>query len=484
MISMKFGLSILIASVVFSVTLMHSRVAANEEIPAPVQTQAVVLKGAVIHPVSGPDIADGEIVFEDGKITALGRGLTLPEGAKVIDATGKHIYPGLISAHTVLGLTEIQSVRGTADIAEPGTINPNARAQVAINPDSELLPVARANGVLTALAVPKTQDGLISGLSTLVHLDGWTWEQMTVKPTVGLHVFWPELRIEKDPRYPQTPEEQQKDIDRRLRELRDTFDAARAYARASEARTERRTDVRFAAMLPVLRGEIPVFVHANDIRQIESAVQWTAAEHLKLVIVGGQDAWRVTDLLKEHDVPVIVSPVNALPLRRWEGYDAAYANAGKLQAAGVRFCIANDGSDFEAAHERNLPYQAAQAAAHGLPREEALRAVTLYPAQILGVADRTGSLDVGKEATLIVTTGDPLEIFAVEGSHVERGDRPLASEKYSSRISGGRTCSVARELANKYEQFSLRHHLDPEQTDRNLQGRAGGVPLGGGSHHR
>ncbi len=406
---------------------------ASDELPAPAQSQPVVLRGATIHPVSGPEIPAGEIIFEHGKITGIGRDLPVPDGAKIIDVTGKHIYPGLISAHTVLGLTEVQSVRGSSDVTEVGAVNPNARAQVAINPDSELLPVARANGILTALAVPKTADGLISGISTLIHLDGWTWESMTVKADVGLHVFWPDLRIDRDPRYPQTPEEQQKQIDARQRHLQDTFDSARAYQKGLEAGGNELADVRLAAMLPVLKGDMPVFVHAADVRQIEAAVRWAASERLKLVIVGGQDAWRVTDLLKQHDVPVIVSPVNALPLRRWEAYDTAYANAGKLQAAGVRFCIANDGSDFEAAHDRNLPYQAAQAAAHGLPRDEALKSVTLYPAQILGVGDRLGSLEVGKDATLIVTTGDPLEIMTqVEAAYID--GRPVDLSNRQTRL--------------------------------------------------
>lgn len=413
--------------------LIASGVRASDELPAPPQSQPIVLRGATIHPVTGADIPGGDILFEKGKITGVGRDLALPADVKIVDATGKHIYPGLISAHTVLGLTEVQSVRGSTDIIEAGTVNPNARAQVAINPDSELLPVARANGVLTALAVPKTDDGLISGVSTLIHLDGWTWESMTVKADVALHVFWPELRINEGPRYPQTPEEQQTQIDARLRHLQETFNTARAYRKAIETGSGPRADVRLAALLPVLNGEMPVFVHAGDIRQIEAAVRWAVNERLKLVIVGGQDAWRVTDILKQFDVPVIVSPVNALPLRRWEGYDTAYANAGKLQAAGVRFCIATDGSSFEAAHERNLPYQAAQAAAHGLPRAEALKAVTLYPAQILGVGDRLGSLDVGKDATLIVTTGDPLEIMTqVEMAYID--GRPVDLSNRQTRL--------------------------------------------------
>lgn len=403
---------------------------ANDEVPAPPQAQPIVLQGGTIHPVSGPDIPDGQLIFDHGKITAVGQHLTLPADAEVIDVAGKHVYPGLIAAHSVLGLSEVPAVRATLDYAEPGAINPNVIAGTAINPDSELLPVARANGVLTALSVPTTADGLISGTSTLISLDGWTAGSMTVKARVGLHVFWPVMRIERDPRFPKPPEDQQKDLAARLRQLKEAFAAARAYGKAldaagaaassqpsggehpaSAAVAKPATDLRLAAMLPALRGEMPVFVHADEIQQIEAAVQWADAEKLRLVIVGGQDAWRVAKLLKDHDAAVIVGAIHSLPMRRWEAFDTPFTNPAKLQAAGVRFCIADDGTDFDAPHERNLPYQAAQAAAHGLPKNEALASVTLYPAQILGVADRLGSLEPGKDATLIVTNGDPLEIM-------------------------------------------------------------------------
>ena len=422
-----------LVSAVLALLPLGGALRANDELPAPPQTQPVVLRGATIHPVTGPDVPDGEIVFEGGKITAVGRGLTVPAGARVIDVAGKHVYPGLISAHTSLGLTEIQSVRGNTDSAEVGSVNPNARAQVVVNADSELLPIARANGVLTALVVPKTADGLVSGVSSLLHLDGWTWESMTVKADVGLHVFWPDLRVNRDPRFPVTAGNQQIEIDRRLRNLRELFGAARAYQQAVDAGHPGRTDLRLAALGPILRGELSVFVHADSERQIEDAVRWAGQEKLRLVLVGGQDAWRVADLLKERGVPVIVSPVDTIPLRRGEAYDAAYANPGKLHAAGVRFCIANEGSDFDAAHDRNLPYQAGQAAAHGLPREEALRAISLYPAQILGVADRLGSLEAGKDATFIVTSGDPLEVMTqVEAAFID--GRPVDLSNRQTRL--------------------------------------------------
>jgi imidazolonepropionase-like amidohydrolase len=388
---------------------------ASPVIPPLPQNHPILLRGATVHPVSGPDIANGEILFNQGKIQAVGKNLTLPAGTESIDLTGKQIYPGLISANTVLGLTEIGAVRATKDLAEPGDINPNARAEVAINPDSELLPVTRSNGILTALSVPQIRNGLLAGTSAVIKMDGWTWEDMTLKAPVGMHLFWPDLSINRDPIFPKSPEEQQTAIDERLKLIRDTFATARAYQKAKQQGTPDH-DLRWEALLPVLEGKLPVFVHADELKQIESALQWSATENIKIVLVGGQDAWRAADQLKQRDIPVIVSPVLALPLRRWEAYDTPYSNPAKLAKAGVRFCIANAGNDFEAPHDRNLPYQAAMASAYGLPPLEALKAVTLYPAQILGVDNRLGSLEAGMDATLIVTNGDPLEIT----THVER----------------------------------------------------------------
>lgn len=423
-------------------------VCANQEVPGPPQTSPIVLHGGTVHPVSGPDLPGTDVVFEKGRITAIGVQLPLPEGAKVIDVTGKHVYPGLISANTVLGLVEISAVRSTLDITEAGVINPNATAGIAINPDSELLPVARSNGVLTALSVPRTEKGLVAGTSTLINLDGWTAQSMTVALRVGLHVLWPDMTVDRSPNYPKTPEDQQKEMDARLREVREVFASARAYAVRVGNNGETKgpgsaaSDLRLAAMVPAVRGEMPVFVHAESLGQIEAAVAWGTEQKLRLVIVGGQDAWRAASLLKERDVPVIIGPINTLPQRRWEGYDTPFRNPARLQAAGVRFCIASGGTDFDAMQERNLPYQAAQAVAHGLPAAEGLKSVTLYPAQILGVADRLGSIEVGKDANLIITDGDPLEI----------------STQVETAFIAGRTVDLANRqthLRDKYRQKYL-----------------------------
>ncbi|WP_218082758.1 amidohydrolase family protein [Anthocerotibacter panamensis] len=408
-----------------------SRVSANNVIPAPPQTRPILLTGGTIHPVSGPVLENAQILLEAGKIRAVGQNLAAPPGAEVVEVKGKHIYPGLIAANTVLGLVEIGAVRATVDQIEPGAINPNVRAEVAVNPDSELFPVTRSNGVLTALTVPQTRNGLLAGTSALLKLDGWTWEQMTLKAPVGLDIFWPDLVITHDPRFPRSPEDQQKDIDERMTQLREAFASARAYQKAKQGSpTPINSDLRWEAMIPVLEGKLPVFIHADEVKQIESAIQWADQEKVKIVLVGGKDAWRVTGLLKARDIPVIVSDILSLPLRRSDPYDASFTTPLKLQQAGVRFCIAAGGDTHL---ERNLPYHAATAAAYGLPKDEALKAITLYAAQILGMGARLGSLEAGKDATLIVTTGDPLEITTqIEQAYIE--GRPIDLTNRQTRL--------------------------------------------------
>jgi imidazolonepropionase-like amidohydrolase len=404
---------------------------ASDQIPAKKQDHPIALIGGTIHTVSGPTIDHGTIVFVDGKITAIGTEVVLPDATERIHIEGKHVYPGLIAASTALGLVEISAVRATRDFAEVGDIKPNVRAEVSINPDSELLPVARANGITLAHTLPS--GGVISGTSALFMLDGWTWESMTLKAPVGLVINWPATAPSRSPFARRSEEDQLKERDKQLKQIRDAFTEARTYMKAKEAETQKGvpyhdTDLRWEAMIPVLKKELPVLIRAQEIRQIQSALDWLAQEDLKAVLLAGQDVWLVADLLKEKNIPVIIEEIHKVPMRRWEAYDLPFTVPKKLYDAGVKFCVAGSGSAFDAAHERNLPYHAATAAAYGLPKEEALKAVTLYPAEILGVADRVGSLEVGKDATLIVTTGDPLEITTqIEREFIQGRDIDLSS---------------------------------------------------------
>jgi imidazolonepropionase-like amidohydrolase len=373
-------------------------------------TFAVV--GATIHTVSSGDMQDGTVVFTQGVITAVGKGVAVPPGATVVNAEGLHLYPGMIDADTVVGLIEIGSVAGSVDTKEAGKINANARVETSINPESELIPVTRANGITHVLSGP--HGGLVAGTSALIRLDGWTWEDLTAVAPLAMHVNYPA--------YPRPPgesffgpqpseEEQKKQREADLKELKSALESARAYRQAKASGSkDLKPDPVLEALLPVLDGKLPVIVSASEVRQIKDAVKWAKDEGVRMILEATSDAWRVADLLKSNDIPVIFGPVLSDSFRRDEPYDTAYATPLMLHSAGVRFCITNGGGEFGAATTRNLPYQAAMAAAFGLPREVALKAVTLYPAQILGVDHRLGSIEVGKSASLIVTDGDPLEI--------------------------------------------------------------------------
>jgi imidazolonepropionase-like amidohydrolase len=382
------------------------------------KTMSIV--GATVHTMVGEPITDGTISVRGGKIVEIGSGLPPLPDAEVVDATGKHVYPGFIDANSVVGLAEVSAVSSTIDISETGEINANVNTAIAVNPDSELIPVTRANGITYVLAAPGGD--VVHGTSALIRLDGWTWEDLTAASPVAMHISWPSFAIRTFSFFgpPASREDQEKRRDENLKKIRRFFDDARAYATAKQAQGAggERLDIdpMLEAMLPVLDGRMPVIVYADDVRQIKNAIDFFEEQNLRMILAGSGDVWRVADLLAEREIPVILTGVLELPSRRDEPYDTAYTAAAKLHEAGVKFCFAGSASSFAAANARNLPYHAAMAAAFGLPREEAMRALTLYPAQILGVGDDLGSIEKGKAASLIITDGDPLEIR----THVER----------------------------------------------------------------
>jgi len=365
---------------------------------------AVAIVGATVHTGTGEVLEGATVVVADGAIAAVGPDAAVPAGADRVDAAGRHVYPGLIDARTVLGLVEVASVGGTIDVGEVGAINPNLRAELAVNPDSELLPVARTGGVLLALTAAR--GGLISGTSALIRTDGWTWEDMTVRAPAMLHVRWPKMRIAP------TAEDREERVEAReadLRALAEAFADARAYWKAQRAEGARPDeDVKWDALRDALDGRLPVAVAADDVLQIRAALAWAEREGLRLVLVGGDDAWRVADELAGRDVPVVLGRVHGLPRRAYEHVHTPYRNAARLHEAGVRIAFSTGASPFAAANVRNLRLHAAQAVAFGLPAEAAVHALTLGAAAICGVADRLGSLEVGKEATLFLADGDVL----------------------------------------------------------------------------
>lgn len=429
-------------SSLFGLTLM-----AVVLVPTPLGAEVLALRGGTVHPVSGPTIENAVVVVEDGKITAVAPATaeatdtTVPAEAISIDFTGKDLYPGFIHPASVLGLIEIGSVRGPRDVGEIGDNNAHHRAEVAFNADSLLLPPTMAGGVLTAHVVPR--GGVIGGTSALMRLDGWNWEGMTHTAPVGMHIEFPSPGRRSDA----SDEELEEQKEKALATLNETFDAARAYAKARRAATAGSgpafdIDPRLEALIPVLDGNLPLYLWAREKDQIDVALEWAEEmEFGNIVLVAGQDAQYAAKDLAKADVPVILAGVLALPERQWEPYDSAYAAAARLHEAGVRFCIADSASAFGASNARNLPFHAAMAAAFGLPKDVALRSVTLSVAEILGVDDRLGSIDVGKDATFMITDGDPLEIMTqiervwIEGREIDLSNHHQRRlyEKYRNR---------------------------------------------------
>ena len=367
----------------------------SAQMPAPSQSQPILLKGATIHTQADLKIENGMLLMENGKIAALGTDIRIPENTMIIDLAGKHIYPALIHGRNFMGLTEIGAVNVTSDFSELGTINPNVRAETAYHPASSHIGVAAAGGIGVTVTTPT--GGLISGLSAAMFTDGWTWEQMILKAPVGLMVNWPNMINNRN-------------LEEQLKELQDAFDKARRYHQARNASDTHPIDIRWEAMRPVFDGELPVFLQANEISQIQAAISWAEKENIRIVLTGARDAGYIAEQLAEKNIPVMVGGVIGGPARQWEYYGEAYALPAKLYRAGVNFFIAGD---MGAASAYRLPQHAAAAVAFGLPEEEAMKAITVYAAQILGLDDYMGSLEPGKDASIIITNGNPLE-FSTE----------------------------------------------------------------------
>ncbi|MBA2341068.1 MAG: hypothetical protein H0V88_11775, partial [Pyrinomonadaceae bacterium] len=352
------------------------------------------IRNARIVTVSGAEIENGTIVLRDGKIEAVGANVTVPSGAQEIDARGLSVYPGMIDLGTSMGLIEIDSgAPGTVDTAEIGDMNPNAQAIVAVSPHSAHIGVTRFNGVTTVMTMPL--GGIISGQAAIINLNGSSQSEMAVVPNAALVVNFPRtsgagggfFAPAQPPNLTEAITARDRQIDRVRKMLRD----AEAYGRAQDAYTQNRNlprpdrDVVLAALVPFVRGERPVIFRADRETEIRNVVRFAEEMKLRPIILGGNDAWKAAQFLKEKNVPVILTGILDLPSREDDPYDLLFENAAKLQAAGVRFCISTGDSG---AHVRDLPYHAGMAAAYGLPRAEALKAVTLYPAQIMGLADR------------------------------------------------------------------------------------------------
>ncbi|MBI1763586.1 MAG: amidohydrolase family protein [Acidobacteria bacterium] len=425
-----------ILALVFSALLM---------LPGTAQTKTdngvIAIRNARIVTVTGETIPRGTLIIKDGKIAALSANVTIPANAKQIDATGLSVYPGMIDTYTTMGLVEVgQGAPGTVDTTELGDFNPNVKALTAVNPHSEAIAVARTNGVTTVLTCP--QGGLISGQCAFINLDGWTPQEMKLTAPAAMHVVYPTVGFGGRGGgfgggfNVGTNDAARQQRERRVEELRKKLEAAQEYQRAREASARDKslpahpTDLGLEALLPVLKGEVPVLVNASGKREIEGALELADKFKLKLIIHGGEDAYQVADKLKAKNVPVVLGAVLDLPDKEDDPYDMPYARAAVLHKAGVKFCITTTDT---ATDVRLLPFHAGTAAAFGLPKEEALKAVTIYPAQIFGIDKLVGSLEVGKIANLIVTDGDPLEL-RTRVKHVFINGKPVDLSSKHTRL--------------------------------------------------
>jgi len=375
------------------------------------------IRNARIVTVSGPDIENGTVVIRDGKIEAVGANVSVPAGAQTIDGRGLSVYPGMIDAGTNMGLVEVpQGANGTVDLSEVGELNPNAKAIIAVNPHSAHIAVTRVEGITNTLTAPT--GGLISGQAALINLLGTAPKEMAVVSQAALVINYPRIGFggggfggfqQQPANLADTLTANERQVDQIRKMLRD----AEAYGRAQDAYAKDKSlprpdrNVVLEPLVPYVRGEQPVIFRADREAEIRGAIRFAEEMKLKPIILGGNDAWKVASLLKEKNVPVILTGIFSLPSREDDAYDSLYENPAKLQQAGVRFCISTGDAGPEV---RNLAQYAGMAAAFGLSKADAVKSVTLYPAQILNVADRLGSIEVGKMANLVVTDGDLLEI--------------------------------------------------------------------------
>ena len=377
--------------------------------PAKPQTQPIAVTGATIHVGNGKVIEDGTLLFEDGKITYAGESTPIPSGSLTIDASGKHVYPGFIAPNTNLGLVEVESVRATIDYAEVGENNVHVRSLIAYNTDSKVINTLRSNGILLAQITP--QDGLISGQSSVVQLDAWNWEDAAYKVDEGIHINWPTVRGARFGRDAAADAESEKDrVQSEISLLNDYLREAKAY---SELTGNYTSNPRFEAFKAVFSGDRQIYVHANKATDIISAVSMLKRHGIRPVLVGGAEAHLVVELLNDNGIPVIIRQSHSLPYSTDADVYLPYKQAKLLTDAGVLVAYGIDGFW----QQRNLPFMAGTAAAYGLDKEQALATITSNAAKILGVDDRTGTIEVGKDANIIISGGDALDML---GNRIER----------------------------------------------------------------
>ncbi|MGZ3950802.1 MAG: amidohydrolase family protein [Flavisolibacter sp.] len=394
----------------FSLLSLASLVAYSQAnvYPAPKQSQPIAITGATVHVGNGQVLNNATVVMVDGKITAVGTGVQVPAGAQRVEAQGKHVYPGLILSASNLGLVEIGSVRASSDVREIGDLNPDVRSISAYNVDSKIINTLRSNGILLANIVP--EGGIVTGTSSIVQLDAWTPQDAVYKADEGIHINMPLLMAGPTRRFggfggPNAqPTDPVKEGLEKVDKLKTFFQQAKAY---NTEGTHEQTNLKFAAVKGLFDKSQKLYVHANTVKQMLVALDFVKEFGFDVVIVGGSDSWQIADLLKQNNVSVILNQMHSLPTAEDDDVDQPYKTPAMLQKAGVTFAI-ND--EDEQNRGRNLMFNAGTAAAYGLSKEQALQAITLNAAKCLGIDKQTGSIEVGKDANVIISDGDILDM--------------------------------------------------------------------------
>lgn len=421
-----------------SCALVITDASAQETIlPANAQKETIALSNATIHVGNGQVIDNGTVIFKDGKITGVGAGVSTA-GAKVIDCKGKHIYPGLILSSTQLGLVEVPTVRATVDASEIGEVNPGIRSLVAYNTDSKVINTLRTNGILLANIIPA--GGIISGSSSVVQLDAWNWEDAAYRSDNGIHFRMPSLLTRRrgfggaGGQQPSAIDPVKRGLDQ-IESVKAFFREAKAYL--AEAKHES-TNMKFDAVKGLFEKKQKFFVHCNIVKEMLLAVDFAKEFGFDVVLVGAVDSWQIADLLKQNNIAVILNQLHNLPTMIDDDIDQPFKTPAMLQKAGVLFAL-ND--DDENSRSRNLAFNAGTAASYGLTKEEALSSITLNAANILGIADKTGSIETGKDANIVISEGDILDMRTnilshafIQGRQIDLHNKQTQlAEKYETK---------------------------------------------------
>lgn len=393
-------------------SLMLSTATAQDDVyPAPKQNKRTAITNAVIHVGNGTVIENGTLVFDNGKITYSGAAAGAPNAETTVDAKGKHVYPGLILPASTLGLQEISGVRGSTDINELGELNPSIHSIVAYKAESIVTNTLRANGILLAHVAPGGQ--LVAGQSSVVQLDAWNFEDAAYKIDNGMHFYMPSLLARPGGgRFaallallgPQQPADPVKAALDRIEGVKAFFREAKAYHQKDAGKE---INLKFEATKALFEKKQKLYIHCSQVKQMLVAIDFVKEFGFDVVLIGASDSWQIADLLKQHNIAVILTQEHNLPTLDDDDVDQPYKSATALHKAGVLFCLNDDDPQNRG---RNLPFNAGTAAAYGLGKEEALKAITLNAAKILGIDDKTGTLEVGKDANIVISEGDILDM--------------------------------------------------------------------------